>query len=937
MKFNLLDDRLSQEIRGLENRLVELQQVSSLESNDTLKIAFQELENSLAELCVAHEELVQQNQELQSALHAAEERQRYQDLFDLAPDGYLVTDPGGIVQEANRIAINWLNIPLEFLLNKPLRFFVMQEDQTVFDQHLSGLVKSQQPGELEVRLQRAGRSSFPSVMTANPWQDGQGQIAGIRWLIHDITERKRAEDLLRRREQESRALVENNPDIILRVDKNLRSLYANPVAQKSLGFPAELIIGKTLEELGAPEAVAARWRGGTNAVFETGQEQSIEFALSTRRGQKHYYARLVPELGPDGEVATALGIAREVTDLKLTEEELVREKHQLQALLDTSPVAIVVVDSNFKVKYANQETQRIYGSPLTVGKDVSQYQQAASVCRSDGSILPSDEWPLYRALKASENVRAEELRLEFPDGHAIPILANASPIWSPEEKVIGAIATLQDITSLDEEARLRQDFLGIVSHELRSPLSTIKGVAATLLESRRPFNVTESQQLYQIIDTQVEQLMELVNNLLDMSCIEAGALSIKPEPTDLQKVLEEALDAFARRNGPRYVRLKMPDDLPPVMADRHHIGQVFANLLDNAARFSPPGSPISISLEYNATQVKVHLRDWGRGIPREKLSRLFKPFSQVHDDLGSKFSGAGLGLAICKGIIEAHGGRIWANSTGEGKGATFDFTLPLAVSVPALSRLEESAEETVQESQLLSREGSPEERIRILVVDDDPYALRLIRRHLQEAGFQAIVTTSSAEVIKLVELEEPDVVLLDVVLPGRSGLDLLQQIREFSRVPIIFLTARDREEEKIRALRMGGDDYITKPFSPTELIARIEVALRKRLTAIEPVNRPALVINDLTIDFARRLVTREGQTISLSPTEYRLLYQLATNAGRVLTHEQLLKLVWGEEYSGETDLVRSMIRSLRHKLGDDARRPRYIFTEPQVGYHLTYS
>ncbi|HZA22057.1 MAG TPA: response regulator transcription factor, partial [Dehalococcoidia bacterium] len=181
------------------------------------------------------------------------------------------------------------------------------------------------------------------------------------------------------------------------------------------------------------------------------------------------------------------------------------------------------------------------------------------------------------------------------------------------------------------------------------------------------------------------------------------------------------------------------------------------------------------------------------------------------------------------------------------------------------------------------------------------------------------------------------VVLLDVVLPGRSGLDLLQQIREFSRVPIIFLTARDREEEKVRALRMGGDDYITKPFSPTELIARIEVALRKRATSAEPLTRPTMVINGLTIDFARRLVTKEGQPISLSPTEYRLLYQLATNAGRVLTHEQLLKLVWGEEYSGETDLVRSMIRSLRHKLGDDARHPRYIFTEPQVGYHLTYS
>jgi PAS domain S-box-containing protein len=936
MKFDLLDDRLSQEIRALENRLVELQQTSSLESEDTLKIAFQELENSLAKLCVAHEEFIQQNQELEVALRAAKERQRYQDLFDLAPNGYLVTDSRGTVQEANRVAINWLNISLELLLGKPLRLFIMEEDQEIFDHHLSCLVKRQPHGELEVRLQPLGRPCFPAVLTANPWRDGQGQIAGLRWLIHDITQRKRMEEMFRRREQESRALVENNPDMVVRVSRESRYLYVNPAAQRAIGFPAEAIMGKTLEELGTPEDVAARWRAATCAVFETGRERTIEFELPTRRGQKRYDARIVPEFGPDGEVATVLGIARDITDLKLVEEELAREKQQLQALLDTSPVAIIVVDPNFKVKYANQETQRIYSFALNVGKDLSQNQQAVLVCRPDGNPLSSDELPLYRALKASENVRAEELRLEFPDGHAMPVLANASPIWSPEEKVIGAIATLQDVTRLDEEAKLRQDFLGMVSHELRSPLSTIKGAAITLLGSRRPFNVTESQQLYQIIDTQVEQLMELVNNLLDMSCIEAGALSINPEPTDLRQVLGEVLDSFARRIGPRYLRLKMPDDLPLVMADRHRISQVFANLLDNAARFSPPDSPISLSLDHNATQVKAHLRDWGQGIPREKLPRLFKPFSQVHSVTGAKFSGAGLGLTICKGIIEAHGGRIWANSPGEGKGAAFYFTLPLAASVPALAQLEPPAE-AAEEDQFLTREASPEERIRVLAVDDDPYALRLIRRHLQEAGFQAIVTTSPAEVIKLVELEEPDVVLLDVVLPGRSGLDLLQQIREFSRVPIIFLTARDREEEKVRALRMGGDDYITKPFSPTELIARIEVALRKRATSAEPLTRPTMVINGLTIDFARRLVTKEGQPISLSPTEYRLLYQLATNAARVLTHEQLLKLVWGEEYSGETDLVRSMIRSLRHKLGDDARHPRYIFTEPQVGYHLTYS
>jgi PAS domain S-box-containing protein len=316
MKFDSLDDRMVQEIRGLERRLVELQQTSSLERNDTLKIAFQELENSLAELGVAYEELIQQNQQLEFALREAQERQRYQDLFELAPDGYLVSAPSGVVQEANRIAINWLNTPLEFLLEKPLRLFIVEEDRSVFDQHLSCLAQQQQPGELEVSLQPVGRPPFSAVLTANPWRDGQGQVAGIRWLLHDFTQRKWAEELLRRREQESRAMVENNPDIILRIGKDLRCLYANPAAQKTIGFPAELMAGKTLEELGTPEEMAACWRIAARAVFETRQEQSIEFKLSTRRGWQHYNARIVPEFGLDGGAATVLGIARDITDLE---------------------------------------------------------------------------------------------------------------------------------------------------------------------------------------------------------------------------------------------------------------------------------------------------------------------------------------------------------------------------------------------------------------------------------------------------------------------------------------------------------------------------------------------------------------------------------------------------------------------------------------------
>jgi DNA-binding response OmpR family regulator len=185
-------------------------------------------------------------------------------------------------------------------------------------------------------------------------------------------------------------------------------------------------------------------------------------------------------------------------------------------------------------------------------------------------------------------------------------------------------------------------------------------------------------------------------------------------------------------------------------------------------------------------------------------------------------------------------------------------------------------------------------------------------------------------------------VILDLMLPGTSGLELLRQVRRISSAPVIFLTAQDADETVVSALREGADDYITKPFSPSELLARIDTVLRRRSDSGERPTLPPFVLNGrsgepgqaLIVDFSQRWVTVGEEVVTLTATEYRLLYHLASNSGRTLTHDQILQRVWGDEYSGETELVRSMIRNLRAKLGDDGRHPRFIFTEPGVGYRM---
>ncbi len=606
------------------------------------------------------------------------------------------------------------------------------------------------------------------------------------------------------------------------------------------------------------------------------------------------------------------------------------ERARLQAVVGASPVGVVLVEAGTeRVLLANEEIKRIVGTPRLEGETLERSLRTVVYRRPDGRPFAFENLPLQRALKRGETVRAEEFRFVFPDGRTVPTLVNATPIRSADGTISGAIGIIQDMTPMEELEKLRGEFLGMVSHELKTPLTAIKGSAAMVLGSERPIEEGETRELFQIIDEQADRLRDLVDNLLDMTRIEAGALSVKADACDLMAIAEDARATFARGGGAHEIVLRAPEGLPPVKADRRRITQVLGNLLNNAAKFSPATAPVTIAVEQAGDQVTVRVRDQGRGIPKDQLPHLFKKFSQIHPDSAPRLSGSGLGLAICKGIVEAHGGRIWAESDGEGKGATFGFTLAVAAGeAPA------PAADVTRRTDHVGRVRRPGERTRILAVDDDLSVQRLLQRVLDEAGYRPILTGDPAQLVRLAEREEPDLVLLDVMLPGATGFDLLKRLREFSGVPVIFLTARDRDEDMVKALKMGADDYITKPFSTSELLARIEAALRRRVLPDQTEVRPPFALADLAVNFTERRVTVGGQPVSLSATEYKLLYELATNAGRVLTHEQILHKVWGPEYSGETELVRSFIRNLRRKLGDDARNPRFIHTEPQVGYRM---
>ena len=221
---------------------------------------------------------------------------------------------------------------------------------------------------------------------------------------------------------------------------------------------------------------------------------------------------------------------------------------------------------------------------------------------------------------------------------------------------------------------------------------------------------------------------------------------------------------------------------------------------------------------------------------------------------------------------------------------------------------------------------------RILVVDDEPQLLRSLRTTLAAHGYDVQTATTGEEALDLLATRLPDLVVLDLVLPGLSGLAVCQELRARAPVPILILSARGDERDKVAALDAGADDYLTKPFGVNELLARIRAALRRAVGARGP--STMVESGDLRIDVDRRVVTRGGDDIRLTPTEFDLLKTLVANAGRVLTHGYLLRAVWGPQYDGESQLVRVFIGQLRRKIERDPARPAHIVTEPGVGYRF---
>ena len=332
---------------------------------------------------------------------------------------------------------------------------------------------------------------------------------------------------------------------------------------------------------------------------------------------------------------------------------------------------------------------------------------------------------------------------------------------------------------------------------------------------------------------------------------------------------------------------------------------MLANLIENALKFSPPDASVHVRITATRSEAIVRVVDQGPGLGEGELERVFDAF---HRGSGQAGGGAGLGLAIARGFAEANGGRVWAESR-PGQGATF------ALALPAVERPRRVACVSGQ---------------RILVVDDEPQILRALGTTLRGAGYTVETAATAEGALAAAAAHPPEAVILDLVLPDGSGIDVCRELRTWTDVPVVILSAVGEEREKVAALDAGADDYVTKPFGVDELLARLRAALRR----VTPSAEPVIELGALRIDVAERIVSADGERVKLSPHEFDLLRVLAQNQGKLLTHKMLLREVWGPAYQVEAHYLHVYVSHLRRKIEPDPSSPRYLLTEPGAGYRL---
>ncbi|MDZ7956400.1 MAG: response regulator [Aulosira sp. DedQUE10] len=665
--------------------------------------------------------------------------------------------------------------------------------------------------------------------------DESGQPVRMAGVDLDISDRKRAESELRQSEEFNQRMLASSSDCIKVLDLDSRILYMNPGGINLLEIDDFTTLLNT-EWICLWENEARQEAEAAIAVAKAGELGRFQGYCPTATGKPKWWdVVLTPIRNPSGQILQLLCISRDITDYKQAEEAIRQSEVRYRYLAEAIPHLVWTCDANCICDYVNErlceytgltfEQALGFGWLSAVHPDDVESNQTFWVDAVKNSAFYKHE---YRFRRNSDGSYRWHLILGLPlkdqQGRVVKWFGTCTDIHDQKQLEIerDRILQLEQVARNEAERanRIKDEFLAILSHELRSPLNPILGWTK-LLQSRK-LEPSKTAEALATIERNAKLQTQLIDDLLDIARILRGKLSLNADTVNLTFVIEAAIDTVRTAAVAKSILIHpVLRNIGQVSGDAVRLQQVVWNLLSNAIKFTPTGGRVEIWLERLGDQAQITVTDTGKGINPDFLPYIFESFRQEDVSITRKYGGLGLGLAIVRHIIEAHGGTVAVDSPGEGQGSTFTVSLPLLNIEPESDRPEE-----------LSTDELDLTGVKILTIDDEPDSRDFLTVLLAYYGAEVMTVASSSEFLAAIESFGPDVLVSDIGMPEVDGYTLLRQVRSLppergGKIPAIALTAYAGEINQQQALAAGFQRHLSKPIDPDLLVQAVAQLIRE--------------------------------------------------------------------------------------------------------------
>jgi PAS domain S-box-containing protein len=632
------------------------------------------------------------------------------------------------------------------------------------------------------------------------------------------------------------SILESMSDAFCAVDKDWRLIYVNGPAEQITRCKRVDLLGKLIWDA-FPETIGSAFYDHYHLKNAEGFRLRLEVfcphlklwlevnAMPSPLGLAFYFRDITKQHNSAG----ALGQLA---------EQMFSQHAYLETLLRHIPVGVIISEApSGRVLYGNERMEQILGHPIVPPKNVEEYVVWRGF-HSDGRPYAPHEWPLARAIATGEVVSGEEIRIERLDGRHMALLVSAAPIRDRLGNILAGIVVDQDITEhrqtsdalktsvhLEQQARheaeqankFKDQFIAMVSHELRTPLTpVVMSLAALELDRHLPEDLQDEVAM---IRRNIGIETKLIDDLLDVTSITNGKFRLDMKPTGVHELLRDVAEIVGSELDikSQKLTLDLSAEDEAVNGDPVRLHQVFWNILKNAIKFTPSGGEIWVrTLNPKPGTLAIEVQDAGVGITEQAMPRIFGAFEQADQSMSRRFGGLGIGLTICKAIVDLHGGSIHAESAGPGKGARFRVELPATHTVePAPAKVPDKVKKIANS-------------LRVLVVDDHEDTLRVLRRLLEMLGYSPTMAGSATAALNYAATNEFDLVVSDIGLPDASGHEFLRQLKKIQNVPAVAISGFGSATDIQNSRDAGFCAHLTKPLDFALLHETIQEAARER-------------------------------------------------------------------------------------------------------------